>query len=179
MKTPDFARLDLATCAVINRVNRYRLVSALFGSASELGNGLFWYCLMLALLLTDGVGAVPAVTVMALVGIAGTVLYKLLKRATARPRPCAVDHSLIRTIEPLDRFSFPSGHTLHAVSFTIIACVAYPALSWYLIPFTVIVALSRMVLGLHYPSDVVAGASLGALLAGIGLELSAIVHFMP
>jgi undecaprenyl-diphosphatase len=72
---------------------------------------------------------------------------------------------------PLDRYSFPSGHTLHAVSFTAIATAHFPELGWVLVPFTVLVAASRVVLGLHYPSDVLAGAAIGAALAGAGVLL--------
>ena len=69
-------------------------------------------------------------------GLAGTLIYKQLKHATARPRPCeaGVTHHL--TVQPLDRFSFPSGHTLHAVCFTIIAVAAQPWLGLILWPFT-------------------------------------------
>jgi len=73
--------------------------------------------------------------------------------------------------EPLDAFSFPSGHTLHAAAFSIIAISYYPALAWLLIPFSVLVALSRVVLGLHYPSDVLAGAALGAIIARVSFCL--------
>jgi undecaprenyl-diphosphatase len=61
----------------------------------------------------------------------------------------------------LDRFSFPSGHTMHAVAFSLIAATTFPELAWPLWSFTVLVALSRPMLGLHYPSDVLAGALLG------------------
>ncbi|HNW79764.1 MAG TPA: phosphatase PAP2 family protein, partial [Candidatus Competibacteraceae bacterium] len=72
---------------------------------------------------------------------------------------------------PLDEYSFPSGHTLHAVSFSIIAVYYYPVLAWLVLPFTVLVALSRLVLGLHYPSDVLAGILLGAALASLTLQI--------
>jgi undecaprenyl-diphosphatase len=49
---------------------------------------------------------------------------------------------------------------LHAVTFTAIAIAYYPPMAFLLIPFTFLVALSRMVLGLHYPSDVLAGAAI-------------------
>lgn len=41
----------------------------------------------------------------------------------------------------------------------------FPELAWLLVPFTLLVAASRVVLGLHYPSDVLAGAALGATIA--------------
>ena len=74
---------------------------------------------------------------------------------------------VIRSVEPLDLFSFPSGHTLHAVAFSIIACAFYPAFSVVLVPFTVLVAGSRIILGLHYPSDVIAGAAVYASQPGL------------
>jgi len=67
---------------------------------------------------------------------------------------------------PLDAFSFPSGHTLHAVAFTLVALSYFPALAPVLVPFALLTAASRVVLGLHYPSDVLAGAALGAGIAG-------------
>jgi undecaprenyl-diphosphatase len=70
-----------------------------------------------------------------------------------------------RYVEPRDEFSFPSGHTLHAVAFAGIAVWYFPALALLLLPFVVLTALSRIALGLHYPSDVVAGAGIGAAVA--------------
>ena len=73
---------------------------------------------------------------------------------------------------PLDRYSFPSGHTLHAVCFTWQAVAHFPALAWVLVPMAALIAASRVVLGLHYPSDVIAGAGVGAALACAGMALA-------
>jgi undecaprenyl-diphosphatase len=69
----------------------------------------------------------------------------------------------------LDHFSFPSGHTLHAVLFTVMLGVSFPLLLPVMIPFMLLVAASRVVLGLHYPTDVMVGAAIGATLAGLSL----------
>ena len=104
--------------------------------------------------------------------LAGTGIYKVLKSKTVRPRPYQV-HQVIRLGErPLDHFSFPSGHTLHAVMVTAILGYVQPVLLILMLPFTVLVALSRMVLGLHYPSDVAVGAMIGGAVAS-GIVCSA------
>ena len=93
------------------------------------------------------------------------ILYKAIKRWTRRPRPCAADLRIRAWVAPLDEFSFPSGHTLHAVGFTIVTLSYVPSLAWLLIPFAASVAVSRVVLGLHYPSDVLAATGIGSALA--------------
>ena len=87
--------------------------------------------------------------------------------ARARARSARTTR-IVPYIAPLDEFSFPSGHTLHAVSFTLIALAYFPMLAPLLVPFTLLVALSRIVLGLHYPSDVLAATVIGCGLACSG-----------
>jgi undecaprenyl-diphosphatase len=98
-------------------------------------------------------------------GAFGLLLYKLLKKKLVRERPYIGLIGIECAMPPLDRYSFPSGHTLHAVLFTAIAIHHVPALAVVLVPFALLVAASRVVLGLHYPTDVLAGAMLGALIA--------------
>ena len=119
---------------------------------------------------SSGPAALPVVARMLAAGAAALALYKWLKSRTTRPRPCARHDRIRAPVAPLDEYSFPSGHTLHAVSFGIVVVYHYPALAWLVIPFTVLVALSRLVLGLHYPSDVLAGALLGTALATLALQ---------
>jgi undecaprenyl-diphosphatase len=100
-------------------------------------------------------------------GLLGTGIYKFLKHKTVRPRPYQVHQVIILGERPLDHFSFPSGHTLHAVMATIVFGYIQPLMLFIMTPFTVLIALSRMVLGLHYPSDVIVGALIGASVASL------------
>ena len=145
-----------------------------FAAVSRLGDGLFWYGLMGAMVWLDGTQGLRASAHLAAVGAVSLLLYKGLKRWTRRPRPYAADRHIRAWVAPLDEFSFPSGHTLHAVAFTIVALAYYPMLAWLLVPFTASVAASRVVLGLHYPSDVLAATGIGSVLALSSLRLAPI-----
>jgi undecaprenyl-diphosphatase len=108
---------------------------------------------------------------MVVVGAVGLALYKVLKRTLVRERPFIGLIGIECAMPPLDRYSFPSGHTLHAVAFTVLAVGHVPWLAVLLVPFALLVAASRVVLGLHYPSDVAVGALLGASLASASFAL--------
>ena len=154
-----------------NRSVRRRGVVRLYAAISRLGDGVFWYTLMLMLPVFHGVEAWGVSLHMLVVGAVALVVYKLLKTGTLRDRPCSLRGGLARGVAPLDQYSFPSGHTLHAVVFTTVVVAHFPVWGIVLIPFTLLVALSRLVLGLHYPSDVAAGAVIGAAMAGVSLDL--------
>jgi len=157
---------DERVCVRVNRGARQRPVVLLLQGISWLGNGIFWYALMLALLLAETRDAAMPVLHMAFVGAVCTCCYKMVKHSTVRSRPYQVNPLVSANAAVLDRFSFPSGHTLHAIAFTLVACAYYPGLWAILAPFTLLTAVSRVALGLHYPSDVIAGGALGGLIAG-------------
>jgi len=167
---------DRAASRQCNRINHHR-TGEVFALVSRLGDGWVWFALTAVLPLMHGEQALVVSLVMLGTGAVATVIYKLIKHSTHRLRPCESTPDLILTVAPLDRFSFPSGHTLHAVCFTIIACSAYPGWVWVLLPFTVLVGLSRLVLGLHYLSDVVVGAAIGGALATAAVLLFSMLGF--
>ena len=89
-----------------------------------------------------------------------------MKLAFHRARP-VFDQPLLT----LSSYSFPSGHTMHSFAFALILSAYYPACAYVVWPFALLVAVSRVVLGLHYPSDVLVGAAVGALTAAVGFNL--------
>lgn len=156
---------ELVLCELCNRACRHPAIKRIFVAVSRLGDGVFWYVLMIMLPLWYGMDALRVSMHMGFVALAGLALYKYLKSHLVRQRPYIQHGGITLGTAPLDLYSFPSGHTLHAVAFTMVALFYYPHLAWLLIPFAGLVAMSRVILGLHYPSDVFAGALIGALLA--------------
>ncbi len=164
-------RWDVRACARLNQAIRFRALLHLFRAISWLGDGVFWYGLMFALLLAHGPDAALPVLHMACTGLFCTFLYRMLKKGTLRPRPFEIHAHIAAGAVPLDKFSFPSGHTLHAVAFSLVAVFYFPVLVPLLTAMSVAVAVSRVVLGLHFPSDVLAGAILGAVIAIASINL--------
>jgi len=168
------ARFDMAEYRLCRRLNRgvaVPSVRAVFQAASRLGDGLIWYILLAALPIFYGERAFAPTLVMAATSLCGLALYKWLKRTFVRERPFMRYQGISLVGVPLDRYSFPSGHTLHAVLFAWQGSAFAPGLAWVLIPLAALIAGSRVVLGLHYPSDVLIGGALGAALAMIGTSL--------
>lgn len=166
-------------CLRANALCARRLPFRYFATVSRLGDGVFWYALMGVLVALDGLDGLRASLHLAATGFVALLLYKRLKRWTRRPRPSARDLRIRAWVAPLDEFSFPSGHTLHAVAFSVVAVAHYPVLAWLLVPFTASVAVSRVVLGLHYPSDVLAATGIGGALAAASLWLARAIELAP
>jgi undecaprenyl-diphosphatase len=133
-------------------------------AATRLGDGWVW--LAIASLLAAGGG--PHHRALAAGAVAGSVASSalvLLKRRFRRPRPCDLAaHPLFGDIKPPDRFSFPSGHTMNAFAVNVVLALQYPLLAPLLGMAAASIAASRVVLGLHYVSDVVVGALFGTLI---------------
>jgi undecaprenyl-diphosphatase len=173
--TTFMARVDAVEyglCRTLNRGAALALPRRTFQIASRMGDGIVWYVLILALPVLYGAPAIRPSMGMAFTGLLGVVLYKLLKRVFVRERPFITHATIDLAGAPLDRYSFPSGHTLHAVSFAWQASAHFPELSYVLVPLAALIAGSRVVLGLHYPTDVLVGGVIGASLAELGLALT-------
>lgn len=139
--------------------------------ASRLGDGALWYALIGTLPLWGGPAGLKSALYLVALGAVNVVFYKALKQRVARPRPFVSCPGIRACAPSLDEYSFPSGHTMHAVSFSLVLAHYHPGLAVPLWGFTALIALSRVVLGLHYPSDVAIGAAIGALTAGFMLVI--------
>lgn len=162
-------RWEVDLCLRFNRLGEHYSVRQFFKLISRLGDGVAWYAIALCLPLLYGLEGLAALAHVTLVGLVCVAAYRQLKNRLVRQRPFIAWQTISAHTQPLDRYSFPSGHTMNAVNFTLLFTAFMPGLIWFTLPFTVLIALSRVILGMHYPSDVLVGALLGALIASMSL----------
>ena len=167
IRVKHFLQQEHQWCLRANTWAEQTWVRRYFQTVSRLGDGMVWYMLMAVIMMVEGTRGIPVFLHMAVMAVTTALLYRILKKWTKRQRPFATDKRIHVWTAPLDEFSFPSGHTLHAVSFTLVALAYYPVLAPVLIPLAISIALSRVILGLHYPSDVFAATIIGSLLAWV------------
>lgn len=138
-------------------LNLLRLVSRLgdWGLSVTTGAVLAW---------CSGPAATGRFAAVSLVALA---VQKALKVRVARVRPCLVAGGPPQLAPIPDAGSFPSGHTLHAVLAAAAMATAMPALAAVFVPVAGLMAVSRVALGVHYPSDVAAGGALGMAFASL------------
>ena len=168
-----FKRLDMLewrACHRLSRLGAYRPVLWILRIASRLGDWPAWVLLCFSIPLFKGMHGWLLAVEFGLTAAVGGLLYRLLKNRLCRERPY-ISFEIPCTMPPLDRYSFPSGHTLHAVMFTTLTATFVPELLWAVLPFAALVILSRVILGLHYLTDVAAGAFIGFLLAELSIIL--------
>ena len=127
---------------------------------SKLGDG--WGYIAIALMLYVS-GAIEAVflTLMFFTFGLERLGYFILKNSLKRNRPAQALSGFQSFITPSDQFSFPSGHSSAAFLFASFMVVIFPAWMWLAYSFALLVALSRIFLGVHFPTDVVVGAIFG------------------
>ncbi len=140
-------------------------------AATRCGDGWLWYALVPLLLLFGGEARYVAVTAAGLAALTGVGLFLVLKRVSGRKRPCALEPHCWARLLPPDQFSFPSGHSITAFAVAVPLGCLYPALLLPLLFLATSVAASRIVLGMHFLSDVVAGCGIGAMLGYTFLRL--------
>jgi undecaprenyl-diphosphatase len=157
------------------RMNRWRAprwIRIWMIAATRMGDGWIWYGLGFMLLAYGGPQRFSAVCAAGAATIAGIFAFKVLKRLSQRPRPCQVEPHCWSKVLPPDQFSFPSGHTMTAFSIALVVSYFYPSLEGPLLFLALSIAMSRIVLGMHFLSDVLAGVVLG-----VGLGCASLTVF--
>ncbi len=163
---------------LMRRCNRWpapRWIRIWMICATRGGDGWLWYAMGLVILLFGGEGRFRAVGSAALAAGLGIALFLKLKKATGRRRPSAFEPHCWATLLPPDQFSFPSGHAITGFAVALSLIEFYPGLAAGLLFCALSIALSRILLGMHFLSDVVAGAAIGAALAYGSVHLTGLL----
>lgn len=163
------SRRDHALMRKIHHWDAPRWFRALMILITRGGDGWLWYALGFWLLLFGRNHRLAAVLAGLLASGAGLGIYVLVKRATRRIRPCLVEPNLWAQLLPPDQYSFPSGHTIVAFANAVSVGMFYPAMALPLSLIALLIALSRVLLGMHFLSDVVVGALLGTALGYVAV----------
>ncbi|HEV2425185.1 MAG TPA: phosphatase PAP2 family protein [Terriglobia bacterium] len=164
---------DLRVMRQVSRWRPPRWVRWWMVGATRAGDGCLWYAQGIVLLLAGGSAGLAASEAGLIACGIGIAVFQSLKRAIGRQRPSIAKRHNWACLLPPDEFSFPSGHTITAFAFAVPVAHFFPSLLPWLLFCAISVAVSRIVLGMHFLSDVLAGCALGS---AIGYIVCVTVH---
>jgi undecaprenyl-diphosphatase len=127
-----------------------------------MGDGWLWYAIGAVILLFGDEERFAALGAAGMASVLSILLFIWLKRFTGRRRPCQIEPHCWATLLPPDQFSFPSGHTMTAFAIATCLSLFYPTLAIAMCFFAFSIATSRILLGMHFLSDVLVGAIIGS-----------------
>ncbi len=169
-----FLHLDSSLLLWIQEHLRFDALTPLMKFITSLGNaGIIWILLTLILLL---IPKTRRIGILCVISLLLNVLFcnVLVKQLVARPRPYTRIQDLILLVKPARDYSFPSGHTSASFAVAWIVLKKLPKKAGVpLFVLAVLIAFSRLYVGIHYPSDV-----LGGFLLGTAVSLS-VLKFAP
>ena len=102
----------------------------------------------------------------------GLIIVQIIKRLVNRPRPYISLNSVVPIYPPSCKYSFPSGHTCASFSIAYTLSMIYPFYSWLFLVLASLVAISRIYLGVHYPTDIV----IGIIIATISTKIVTLLY---
>ena len=153
-------------CRLLLQVNRHfdkKLLNLFFRAVTHLGGADITIATTLLLMLLSSGDAKLTAIASALALSASHIPVHIIKQLFPRKRPYMMIEKTKFPANPLQDHSFPSGHTTAIFSVVTPYILYLPQLAFVLIPLGLCVGISRIYLGLHYPSDVLAGGILGAI----------------
>lgn len=163
---------------LMHRVHRWRAprwFRVLMILATRGGDGWLWYAFGLILLLCGGGQRFAAIGAAGSSAVAGILIFRALKRTSRRKRPCEIEPHCWASILPPDKYSFPSGHAITAFAVAISLGLFYPELQTCLLAMALLIAISRIILGMHFLSDVVAGTTIGIALGLLSFHVFSVL----
>jgi undecaprenyl-diphosphatase len=159
---------------LMRRVHRWRAprwFRILMILATRGGDGWLWYALGAILYFYGGGHRFEAIGAAGSAAVAGIFIFRALKKTSRRQRPCEIEPHCWSSILPPDKYSFPSGHSITAFAAALSVGMFYPELLAYLLTVAFLIASSRIILGMHFLSDVIAGSAIGMILGIVAFRI--------
>ncbi|MFO7888914.1 MAG: phosphatase PAP2 family protein [bacterium] len=120
-------------------------------------------------------GRIAALLIVLVITLSDQLSSSVIKPLVARIRPCFAVENARLIIHQSHSKSFPSSHAANMSAAALLFSVYYPRFKWIFISVAVLVAYSRIYVGVHYPADIIAGAILGMLCTIFILQLKKLV----
>ncbi|MFO7525216.1 MAG: phosphatase PAP2 family protein [Ignavibacteriaceae bacterium] len=157
--------IDLSVLYFFNHTLSIGFLDKFFSIITNVNNWYIAYLILIGISWTKGgrIGKIAVIGVILLITVGDQLGHRVLKEIVARPRPC---NSLADILTPLGctgSYSFPSNHAINNFASAMFFYMLFPKLKWILFITAFFVSLSRVYLGLHYPSDIIGGALIGIL----------------
>jgi len=165
--------VDIAIFYFFNHTLSAGFLDKFFSIITNVNNWYITYVILLSLCFIKGgtKGKLAVIGVILLIIATDQLGYRVLKDLIARPRPFSVLADVILPIGSTGTYSFPSNHALNNFAAAVFFYRLYPNLKWALFITAFLVSISRIYLGLHYPSDILGGALIGSVFGYIFAEI--------
>ena len=155
--------IDLAIFYFFNYTLSIGFLDKFFSIITNVNNWYITYIVLLGISFVKGGirGKLAVIGVLLLIVVTDQTGYRLLKEFFARPRPCSALADVLTPLGCTGSYSFPSNHALNNFAAAIFFYRLFPKLKWVLFITATLISISRVYLGLHYPSDIFGGAVIG------------------
>ena len=163
---------------LMRRVHRWRAprwFRILMILSTRSGDGWLWYALGVIIAIYGGSHRWEAIGAGGAAAACGIFLFRSLKKLSRRKRPCEIEPHCWASLLPPDKYSFPSGHSITAFAVAMSIGLFYPQLEVCLLVAALLVATSRIILGMHFLSDVLAGSAIGVILGFTSFHVFALL----
>lgn len=147
----------------VNQQLRCKLFDFLLPRMTHMGGATFTISsLLLVMIIANPIGRSWATQALLSLVLSHIVVH-FIKKAYCRQRPYTKLANVNLSSNPLKDYSFPSGHTTAAFAIAVAFSLHSLLLAMFLLPVAILIGISRMYLGLHYPTDCLIGALLGTI----------------
>ncbi len=158
--------IDLTIFYFFNHTISTGFLDKFFSIITDVSNWYIAYLILAGITFFKGGrhGKITIVVLIILIVVTDQTGHKIFKEIFERIRPCNALPDVLTPIGCAGGFSFPSNHAFNNFAAAFFLFKLYPSYKWIFIITATLIALSRIYLGVHYPSDVIAGALIGAAL---------------